>query len=107
MTGNVAVLGESDFVKPFSVMGLDTFVVLAERKAVDEAAITIAEKKYSLVVVSENVAHFSQEAFSGLQDRPDCCVVVVPFTTEPEGFAVRELSKVLKMATGIDIVSNQ
>jgi len=30
----------------------------------------------------------------------------VPFTTESEGFATRELGKVLKIATGIDILAN-
>jgi len=32
--------------------------------------------------------------------------VVVPFTTESEGFATEALGEVLKLATGIDILGN-
>ncbi len=105
--GNVAVLGDSDFVMPFSALGLDTFAVEAKAEAVVEAAASIIEQQYSLVVVAENVAGLAEEVFSKVQNTAENCVVVVPFTTEPEGFAVRNLSKALKIATGIDIMQNQ
>ena len=107
MEGKVAVLGDADFVMPFSALGLDTFAVGEGAEEVAEKAKTIIAEKYALVVVAENVAKAANEVFATRQKMAIPCVVVVPFTTEPEGFATRALSDVLRMATGIDILQNK
>ena len=106
MEGKVAVLGESDFVMPFSALGLDTFVVGERKEEMLESARNILAGKYVLVVVAENVAARVEEVFSTQQKAPTPCVVVVPFTTKSEGFATKVLGEVLKMATGINILKN-
>jgi len=105
MDGKVAVLGNADFVMPFSAMGLDTYPVGA-RDEITDAAQQILERKYALVVVAENVAKAADEVFESVRKEPVPGIVVVPFTTEPEGFATRALGEVLKRATGIDILQN-
>ncbi len=108
MEGRVAVLGDADFVMPFSALGVDTFMAGETPEQTTEAAQKIIEGKYTLVVVAENAAKSAEETLASVQSLPTPCVVVVPFTTEPEGFATRALGKVLKMATGINILeSNQ
>ena len=106
MEGKVAVLGEADFVMPFSALGLDTFAIGQKAGDAVELAKEIAGRKYTLVVVAENAARTVEEVFASLQKLPTPCIVVVPFTTEPEGFATRTLGEVLKMATGINILQN-
>jgi vacuolar-type H+-ATPase subunit F/Vma7 len=106
MEGKVAVLGDSDFVMPFSALGLDTFAVGKKPGDTAEMANQIAGRKYTLVVVAENAAKSAEEAFASLQNMATPCIVVVPFTTEPEGFAIKTLGEVLKMATGINILKN-
>jgi V/A-type H+-transporting ATPase subunit F len=106
MEGKAAVLGDADFVMPFSALGLDTFAVESGAENVAESANEILKRKYALVVVAENVARTATEVFESVQKQPTPCVVVVPFTTEPEGFATEALGKVLRMATGIDILAN-
>ena len=106
MEGKVAVLGDADFVMPFSAMGLDTYAVGEEESELIETAKAIISKTYALVVVAENIAPQIDEVFAELADKATPCVVVVPFTTESEGFAVRALGKALKMATGINILQN-
>jgi len=106
MEGKVAVLGDSDFVMPFSAMGLDTFAVGAAAGDIVENAGRIIDGKYGLVVVAENVAAAVEEVFSAQQDLPIPCIVVVPFTTEPSGFATRALGDTLKMATGVNILQD-
>ncbi len=106
MEGKVAVLGDADFVMPFSALGVDTFRVGATPEEIEKIAREIIDAKYTLVVVAENAARFAEEVFSARQNMPMPCVVVVPFTTEPEGFATEALGKVLKMATGISILEN-
>jgi vacuolar-type H+-ATPase subunit F/Vma7 len=106
MEGKVAVLGDADFVMPFSALGLDTFAVGKKPGDTAETAKEIAGRKYTLVVVAENVARMAEEAFVSQQNMATPCIVVVPFTTEPEGFATRMLGEVLKMATGINILAN-
>ncbi len=103
MVGKVAVLGSRDFVMPFSALGLDTYPVGRTAGDITESARKIIDDKYVLVVVAENIAEVAEEVFSAQENMPTPCIVVVPFTTESEGFATRALGAVLKMATGISI----
>jgi vacuolar-type H+-ATPase subunit F/Vma7 len=104
MEGKVAVLGDADFVMPFSALGIDTFVASETAEQISQAAEEIVGSRYTLIIVAENIAKAAEEAFESVQKAPTPCVVVVPFTTEPEGFATRALGKVLKTATGINIL---
>lgn len=106
MKGKVAVIGDSDFVMPFSALGVDTYSIGQTTEQILEIANKIISDKYALVVVAENIALAVEEIFATYQDAPIPCLVVVPFTTEPTGVATRELGKVLKMATGINILQN-
>ena len=104
MEGKVAVLGSGDFVMPFAALGLDTFATEPVPDKVAEAARTILKQRYALVVVSETMARAAQPAFEDVQRHATPCVVVVPFTEEPSGIATESLGKMLKMATGINIL---
>ena len=106
MEGKVAILGDADFVMPFSALGVDTYSVGHTMEQMIESAERIIGGKYALVVVAENVAPAVEEIFSAQQNMPTPCIVVVPFTTEPSGFATQALGEVLKMATGINILQN-
>lgn len=104
MEGKVAILGSADFVMPFAAMGLDTFPVEPESQKVVETAQAILKRRYTLVVVAENIAKYAQSVFETVQKKTTPCVVVAPFTTEPSGVATESLGKLLKMATGINIL---
>ena len=106
MEGKVAVLGDADFVMPFSALGVDTYPVDQDAEQIRESMAQIIENKYALVVVAENIAPQVEQVFSATQNCPTPCIIVVPFTTESEGFATRALGEVLKMATGINILQN-
>lgn len=106
MEGKIAVLGDTDFVMPFSALGVDTFAVEQTPDEIVESARKIVDENYALVVVAENIAPRAEEVFADFRDKPTPCVVVVPFTTESEGYATQALGQVLKMATGIDILKN-
>ncbi len=104
MEGKIAVLGDTDFVMPFAALGVDTYWADQKQQVID-AAKKIAGGKYALVVVAEDKLKAAEEVFAAYQDSPTPCVVVVPFTTESKGLATEDLGKVLKMATGINILS--
>lgn len=106
MNGKVAVLGSSDFVMPFAALGLDTYPVSDSTDEAIENAKVIIGKNYALVVVAENIAKKTADVFDMVQKKAMPCVTVVPFTTEPEGFATKSLGHTLKMATGVDIFQN-
>ncbi len=106
MEGKIAVLGDTDFVMPFSALGVDTYAVGRERDDITENAKKIISQKYTLVVVAENIAPAAEEVFSAYEDAPTPCIMVVPFTTESKGYATRSLGETLKMATGINILQN-
>lgn len=106
MEGKIAVLGNSDFVMPFSAMGLDTFAVADSPQGVADTAAEIVKAKYALVVVAENVVHMASDALDRTNKKATPCVVVVPFTTESTGFATKSLGSLLKAATGINIFAN-
>jgi vacuolar-type H+-ATPase subunit F/Vma7 len=106
MKGKVAVLGDADFVMPFSALGVDTYSVGQASEQIRESTAQIISDKYALIVVAENIATVVEEIFSDYEDMPTPCIVVVPFTTEPTGVATKALGKALKMATGVNILQN-
>ena len=107
MEGKVAVLGSADFVMPFAALGLDTFATESIAAKVEEAAASILKKKYALVVVAENIARSARMVFDTTERNTTPCVVVVPFTTAPSGVATESLSRMLRLATGIDVLANK
>lgn len=104
MEGKVAVLGDADFVMPFSALGVDTYAVEHEREQIVRAAQKIIDGEYALLVVAETVAAAADEVLAATEAKPTPCMVVAPFTQESEGFASEALGRVLKLATGIDIL---
>ena len=106
MEGKIAVLGGTDFVMPFSALGVDTYPVGLSAGDIAENAKKIISEKYALVVVAENIAPAADEIFSAYEGMPTPCIIVVPFTTESTGFATQALGEVLRMATGINILQN-
>ncbi len=106
MEGKIAVLGDTDFVMPFSALGLDTYATADTFDDITENANKIIEGKYALVVVAENIAPTAEEVFSNYQSAPTPCIVVVPFTTQSKGFATQALGEVLRLATGINILQD-
>jgi len=106
MEGKIAVLGNTDFVMPFSALGVDTFATGEGSEGIAENAKKIIEGKYALVVVAENIAPVVEQLFSDYDNLPTPCIVVVPFTTEPTGVATKALGEALKIATGINILQN-
>ncbi len=106
MEGKIAVIGDTDFVMPFSALGLDTYATADTVDDITENANKIIEGKYALVVVAENIAPSAEEVFSDYQNKPIPCIVVVPFTTETKGFATQALGEVLRLATGINILQD-
>lgn len=106
MEGKVAVLGDADFVMPFSALGVDTYAVGHEREQIVKAAEQIVREEYALLVVAETIAAAADEALAATESKATPCVVVVPFTQESGGFAGEALGRVLKLATGIDILKS-
>ena len=106
MDGKVAVIGGSDFVMPFAALGLDTYPVSGETEDIKKSAKEILDGNYALVVVAENIAEAADEVLAVRQKNATPCVLVVPFTTESEGYATQSLGHALRMATGIDILQN-
>jgi vacuolar-type H+-ATPase subunit F/Vma7 len=104
MESKVAVIGDSDFVMAFSALGLEGFAIEATQESVSESAEKIIKDQYGLVVVAENIATMADVVFSRIEKEATPCVVVVPFLRESDGFATDALSRVLKAATGIDIL---
>jgi vacuolar-type H+-ATPase subunit F/Vma7 len=103
MEAKVAVIGETDFVLPFSALGLDAFAVPDDPGRVVEASRKIAEGGYGLVIVAEDKIGAAGEVFSAFADRPLPCVVVSPFTGPSTGESTRTLARLLRLAAGIDI----
>ena len=46
MEGKVAVIGDADFVMPFSAMGVDTYAVEQETADIQESARKILSERY-------------------------------------------------------------
>ena len=103
MEGRIAVLGDTDFVMPFMALGVDTYAVGDEADVIENAK-KIIQGKYALILVAENIAPAADAVFADYDVAATPCVVVLPFTTESQGFATEALAKILMMATGVNIL---
>ncbi|HAL44991.1 MAG: hypothetical protein A2Y12_10090 [Planctomycetes bacterium GWF2_42_9] len=106
MQGKVAIFGSADFVMAFSALGVDCHSVNDNADEIKAKAEKIIAEKYSLIIVAENIAPAANEVLGQFVSKAEPCVLVVPFTTESKGFAAEGLSKLLKIATGINILKN-
>jgi len=106
MEGKVAIFGSADFVMPFAALGLDAYAVEPTADQIQETARQILREQYTLIVVAENIARQAQPVFDATLKKTTPCVVVVPFTAEPTGVATESLGRMIKLATGINILSN-
>ncbi|HBG26641.1 MAG: hypothetical protein A2Y10_04620 [Planctomycetes bacterium GWF2_41_51] len=106
MQGKVAIFGSADFVMPFSALGVDCYPVSENADEIKAKAEKIIAEKYSLIIVAENIAPAAHQVLGQFVSKAVPCVLVVPFTTESKGFAIESLSKLLKIATGINILKN-
>ena len=102
----IAVLGDVDFVMPFSALGVDTYAIGQTDAQIKETAKKIMDEKYTLVVVAEDKLKAAEEVFSAYRNTPTPCIIAVPFTTESKGIATEALGKALKIATGINILQS-
>lgn len=105
MSSKVAALGSIDFVTMYSALGADPFVIGADKAESLKVFESIDKDQYALMLVEESVALRLQTAIESIRKRALPCVVVLAFTTEPGRYSMDELRKVLKAATGIDILS--
>lgn len=106
MEGKIAVIGDADFVLPFKALGVEIFTVEKNREEILEAAQEILKQKFALVVAAENVAQAASEVFEPTQRQSMPCVVAIPTSEQSEGYATKSLGKLLKHATGINILAN-
>lgn len=106
MEGKIAVIGQSDFVMPFTALGLDTFAVEPNRRSIEQAASRILQGSYVLIVIAEDIADAAGPVFEQRQKAAVPCILVLPFMSESSGFATQKLGEVLKMATGVNILQN-
>jgi vacuolar-type H+-ATPase subunit F/Vma7 len=104
MEGKIAVLGKTDFVMPFSSLGLDTFAVEEKTEQISENARQLVESKYTLIIVEEDIAKQAEEIFATVNNLPIPAILIVPFTAESSGYATKVLGELLKTATGINIL---
>ena len=107
MEGKAAAIGSADFVMPFTALGLDTYAVETDAAQAAQTAEELLRKKYALILVAENIAPFTQEVFAETQRKALPSVVIVPFTSEPSGIATESLGRLIKMATGINILESK
>lgn len=106
MEGKAAVFGSAGFVMPFASLGLDTFPVEPEAEQIQQTAEQILKQRYAMIVVAENIAKDAQGVFESTLRKTSPCVIVVPFTQEPSGIATESLGRLIKLATGINILEN-
>lgn len=107
MEGKAAAIGSADFVMPFAALGLDTYPVEPDAAQVAKTAEELLHGHYALILVAENIAPFTQEVFEGTQRRALPSVLIVPFTSEPSGIATEALGRLIKLATGINILETK
>lgn len=102
----MAVLGKIDQIMPFSAIGIEIFPV----ETFEEAKITLinlAEKKYALVMITEDYAAELMETRMKFSSEPVPAIIAIPGAEGVTGSTLEQLRETLKHAVGADILSEK
>ncbi len=102
----MAVLGKIDQILPFSAIGLEIFSVETAEDA-KKALINLAEKKYTLVMITEDFAAELLETRMKYSSEPVPAIIAIPGAEGVTGSTLEQLRETLKHAVGADILSEK
>ena len=113
MAHNIAVIGNSDSINYFRILGCDVYETI-EGKLTEEQFLKVVEKKYKIIFVTEEVFHKYKDIIRKRTHRTFPVVSIIPDIKgarwedgkpRPEGVAFEELRMAVVRAVGQDISS--
>lgn len=113
MAKNIAVIGSSDSVSYFKAIGCDVYETEGGKLS-EEQFLKVVEKKYKIILVTEEVFHKYKDIIRKRTQRTFPVVSIIPDVRGarweagkpiPEGVAFEELRMAVVRAVGQDIAS--
>jgi vacuolar-type H+-ATPase subunit F/Vma7 len=111
MASNIAVIGHSDSIEYFRVLGCSTYET-KDGELTEEQFLEVVERKFKIILVTEEVFHRYEKLIRRRTQRVFPVVTVIPDirgavwkegVPESEGVAFEELRKAVVRAVGQDI----
>lgn len=103
-TGKIAVIGDSESVTAFLVIGASVHSVTDEYQAADVLRKLAKTDEYAVILVTENYAAKMEALMQKLKEQPYPAVLSIPGATGSNGFGLAGLKKDVEKAVGVDIL---
>lgn len=100
----VAVMGDTESIKGFAVLGLDIFPCDQEEEAGALFRRLTAGEEYGVVFMTERLFALLEREVRRLDEQMLPAVIPIPGVTGDTGIGVRRLSESVERAVGSDII---
>jgi len=101
--GDIAVIGDSDSIIGFKVIGFRTFAVKDPAEVI-AAVDKLAEEKCSVIFITEQALAGAESVLNAYRDSSIPAIVPIPGRLGNEGIGMKNLQDNIKRALGTDIV---
>lgn len=99
----VAVMGDYDSIYGFAALGLDTFPVYEETKAVSTLK-WLSENQYAVVYITEKLAGMIPKEIERYKEKIVPAIILIPGVSGNTGAGVAGVKKTVEQAVGSDIL---
>ena len=103
--GSIAIIAERELVLGFRLIGVEHSYIAEKEEGVKKLYELLAEKKYSLIMVSESIKpHMDSKTLRFTETSTDPVVVFIPL---PGGEDLESVNALAKRVLGVDIGGQQ
>ena len=107
MVKGIAVIGDSESIKGFSAIGVDTIICNDSDRAVFALKATVEKDLYAIILMTEEMFAASEKERSKLAEEPIPAVIPIPGANGNKGEGIKRLSSFVEQAVGSDILFKQ
>jgi V/A-type H+-transporting ATPase subunit F len=101
----IAVIGDKDSILAFKAIGVEAFPI----KNYFDAAETLKKlaRDYAVIFITEDIAENIIDIVNRYKTRPYPAVIPIPSASGSTGLGMRNISKNVEKAIGVDILNNK
>lgn len=105
MQTKIAVIGDRGSVPGFKAVGFDVFE--AEASEAPGIIVTLAERGYGIIFITEEAAVLSEEVIERYRTSALPAVILIPGKGGSRGIGINNIHRSVEKAVGTDILNNR
>ena len=101
----IAIIGDKDSILAFKAIGVEVFPIKNYFDAAD--TLKMLARDYAVIFITEDIAENISEIIDRYKTRPYPAVIPIPSASGNTGLGMKNISKNVEKAIGVDILNNK